>query len=259
MKQQINKTCQELKLRYRFACRRLGIPGYQVHQIYLSEYQLLYIPIPKNACTSIKQALQYIEFGTLFDAKRKEHAAYTDVHDYYKKRPGAFTGIRQLKAASRATRFAIVRDPVERLISCYRNRVVDLGDLRSGENALKKKGLSAEPDLNTFVLNLETYRKASKSIEHHSRPQSAFLGGTFDYLDHIYPIEEIENLHAVLKQFAPGLELLNRKSGGAEFDVSDLSPDALEYAIGFYQDDYNLLKDFYTPQAISEKYNRQRR
>lgn len=248
MKQFVNKTFKDLKLRYRFVCRRLGFDRYQVHQIVLPGQNLLYIPIPKNACTSIKQALHYIEFGRLFDAAEEKHAAYTDIHDYYKKLPEAFTGTDNLKETKHLIRFAVVRDPVERLISCYRNRVVHLGDLHADTAVLQKMNLSTEPDLNTFVLNLRKYRKASKSIEHHSRPQSAFFGGTLAYLDQIYSMEKVDELHEMLQEFNPQLKMLRRKSGGAEVDFSDLSQKAFEHAIGFYQKDYKLLREYYKPK-----------
>ncbi|MEX0906077.1 MAG: sulfotransferase family 2 domain-containing protein [Balneolaceae bacterium] len=247
MKQAIDRAYKELKLRYRFACRQLGIERYQVHQICLPDYKLLYIPVPKNACTSIKQALHYIEFGRLFDTSRDVHAAYTDIHDYYKKQPEAFTSINDLKEVKNLVRFAVVRDPLERLISCYRNRVVQLGDLHADAGTLEKINLPAEPDLNTFILNLRKYRKASKSIEHHSRPQSSFFGGTLAYLDHVFPIEKSDDLHEMLQEYSQGLKLLKRKSGGPKADFSDLSKKAQEHAIRFYQKDYKLLSNFYLP------------
>lgn len=257
MLQKIQYSLNELKLYFRFTCRKVGIPGYQIHQICLPEQRLIYIPIPKNACTSIKQALHYIRFGELFTIKDEKYAAFKGLHDFYNKRPNAFTGMRRLEKASDFTKFAVVRDPVERLISCYRNRVVDLGDLQSDAVALQKMNLSAEPDLNTFVLNLEKYRKASKSIEHHCRHQSSYLAGSISYLDHIYPIEQIDKLNEMLQSYSSDLKMLNRKSGGTEIDFSDLSQEALEYALLFYQKDYILLSKFYRAKNLYSAHTQQ--
>lgn len=243
----LKKTGKQLQLMARFACRRIGIKNFQIHQICLQKQRLIYIPIPKNACSSTKEALHEIEFGRPFDAGRPVNAPFINIHDYYKKRPGAFTGTDSLEFAVRFTRFAIVRDPLERLISCYRNRVVDLGDLQNDVYSLQKYKLSAEPDLNTFVLNLMNYRKASKSIEHHSRPQSAFVGGRLDYLDYIFPFEKIDSLNKLLRNYSPTLKMLKRKSGGTKVDISELSEEALEFATWFYKKDYALLKEYYSP------------
>lgn len=247
MKNVIVRTFKEIRLRGRFAARKLGLSGWQVHQICLPVHKLIYIPIPKNACTTIKQAFHQIEFGRVFDTKRAENDSYVDVHDYYQKRADAFTSTDHLFAVSNHIRFAIVRDPVERLISCYRNRILDLDDLKSASVELKRMNLSAEPDLNSFVLNLEKYRKASKSVEHHSRLQASFLGGTLEYLDHVYRFEQVDELHELLRTRAPYLKMLNRKSGGSEVNLSQLSKEALAYANHFYRKDYQLLKEFYAP------------
>lgn len=243
----ISRTLKEIRLKSRFAARKLGFPSWQIHQVRLPEQKLIYIPIPKNACTSVKQALHEIEFGRVFDTDRTVNEPFTDVHDFYKKRDNAFTSIQNLQETTDHTRFAIIRDPVERLISCYRNRVLDLGDLRVDTEILDKMGLPEEPDVNAFVLNLANYQKTSKSIEHHSRSQASYLGGTLRYLDKVYPIEEADELYEWLNNYAPDLERLNRKSGGTAVDVSDLSAKALRHAVWFYRRDYKLLKSYYTP------------
>lgn len=249
----MNNFVRQLKLYGRFALRRLGVPAYQVHQIYLPQKKLLYIPIPKNACTTIKHALHEIEFGQQFTPEKRERLSMVDIHDFYLKRSGAFTGVSRLRRTN-ATCFAVVRDPVQRLISCYRNRVVDLGDLSESQHVLQKMGLSADPDLNTFVLNLKGYRKANKSIEHHARPQSEFLSGTLDYLDHIFPIEQMDELKSMLKEYGWEYRMRSVKSGGTSFDIGDLSQQALEFAISYYEEDYRLLADYYAPDKIRNRY-----
>ncbi|GAA5523383.1 sulfotransferase family protein [Aliifodinibius salicampi] len=248
----LKRNWEELRLYYRYFCRMLGVPGYQVHQIYLSDQGLIYIPIPKNACTSIKHALHEIEFGKRFDANLPEFSDYREHHDYFKKRPFAFTSVSTLQKRTDTTRFALVRDPVKRLISCYRNRVLDLGDLESSQETLKNEGLPINPDLNTFVLNLVEYRHINKSIEHHSRPQYEFLGETIDYLDRIFTLSEISELEEMLQRFKPGLKLRQRKTGGTDITLDDISREALDAAIEFYKKDYKLLGDYFSPDDLSK-------
>lgn len=250
----LKRTLGDLTLYYRYSCRRLGVKGYQVHQIYLPEQKLIYIPIPKNACTSIKHALHEIEFGKRFNADLPEFSDYREHHDYYKKRAHAFTSVEALKKRTDVLRFALVRDPVKRLISCYRNRVVDLGDLELSRSTLEQMELSVEPDLNTFVLNLSAYRRANKKIEHHSRPQSRFLGGTIEYLDRVFTLAEMNDLLDMLRKYDPDLNLRQRKTGGTKITLADLSEEALQHAIAFYQEDYKLLGAYFKPEEIVEKY-----
>lgn len=250
MKNFFERAFKEIRLKSRFAARKVGFSRWQVHQISLPELKLIYIPIPKNACTSVKQALHQIEFGREFDRIRPINDPYGDVHDYYKKRADAFTSVQHLHELSDHTCFTIIRDPLERMISCYRNRVVDLEDLKQSTDALKKMKLPVKPDLNCFVLNLKKYRQASKNIEHHSRPQASFLGDTLSYLDHVYTIERIGDLFDWLQTVSPGFTMLSRKSGGTSVDLSELSDKALRYAIRFYRKDYELLRTYYeTPDS----------
>ncbi|MFO7798651.1 MAG: sulfotransferase family 2 domain-containing protein [Rhodohalobacter sp.] len=244
----ITRTIKEMKLRGRFAARKLGLSGWQIHQICLQDEKLIYIPIPKNACTSIKQGLHQIEFGCIFDTNQPVNKPYVDVHDYYKKRSDAFSSTDALESSTEFIRFAIVRDPVKRLISCYRNRVIDLEELKKNESSLQKLGLDAMPDINTFVLNLKEYRRVSKSIEHHSRPQASFFGNNLNYLDKIFPFDEIDQLHQFLKTYRPGLKFLKRKSGGTSFSVEELTDESLKSAVDFYHMDYQLLWDYYSSE-----------
>lgn len=250
----LKRIIDDLKLYYRFSCRRLGLSGYQVHQIYLPEQELIYIPIPKNACTSIKHALHEIEFGKRFDADLSEFSDYREHHDYYKKRPDAFTSVSDLKEQTSATRFALVREPVKRLISCYRNRVVDLGDLKASRKKLDRLGLPPEPDINDFILNVEHYRSANKSIEHHSRLQSEFLGGTTGYLDRVFTMNDMPELVEMLQTYKPGLTLRRRKTGGTAVALADISEKALEHAVDFYRRDYELLENYFSPEGIADEY-----
>jgi hypothetical protein len=250
----IKRTVDDLKLYWRYSCRRVGLSGYQIHQIYLPEEQLIYIPIPKNACTSIKHALHEIEFGKRFNADLPEFSDYREHHDYYKKRPDAFTGLNVLQKQEQAFRFALVRDPVRRLLSCYRNRVIDLGDLESSRSKLERLGLPLRPGLNTFVKNLADYRRVNNGIEHHSRPQARFLGGSLEYLDRVYRLEEMPELIAMLRQYKPDLEMRRRKTGGTNVTLADLSKEALQQVIDFYREDYELLADHVSQKDIVERY-----
>lgn len=249
----IKHTFIDLKLAFRFAWRKFGVPGYQIHQIRLPQYRLIYIPIPKIGCTTIKQALHRMEFGTLFDSDAPGNEPYEDIHDFYKKRPGAFTGVKGLHSRQKTLCFTVIRDPVERLVSCYRNRVVDLKDLESDREALESAGLPAEPDLNTFVLNLNRYRSVSSKIRHHTRPQFRFFAGDLSVADYIFKMEEMDRVEMFLQKFDPSINLLHRKSGGTPVTLNDLSDEAMQHAIRFYRGDYELLREYYKPPERAVK------
>ncbi|MEL7835180.1 sulfotransferase family 2 domain-containing protein [Fodinibius sp. Rm-B-1B1-1] len=254
IRKRISALFNEVRLLIRFGFRKIGVSGYQLHQIELNSEQLIYLPIPKNACSTIKHALYEIEYGKEFDYDQAREWGYQDIHDYYNKRKSAFTGTKALKKKD-ATIFTVIREPVKRLISCYRNRVVDLRDLEKNKSALHRRNLPLEPDLNTFVIRLEEYREANKSIEHHSRPQHLFLGDRLDYIDEVFPLHQMKEVKAMLKELKPGLKMRAEKSGGTTFGLTDLSITALDEAIRFYENDYDLLSDYYSPNKIREVYH----
>lgn len=92
-----SRILDDAKLYFRFGCRRLVFRNMKYIRFYLPDQKSLYIPIPRNACTSIKHALHEIEFGTRFDSDLPEFSDYREHHEYYKKRPGAFTSVESLK------------------------------------------------------------------------------------------------------------------------------------------------------------------
>lgn len=252
--EKIRMLINDARLAYYFACRRLGVSAYQIHQIRLPEQKLIYLPIPKNACSSLKHALYEIEFDAEFDYPYHERLGYRDIHDYYKKSSAPFVSAEQLAAEKEYTIFTVSRDPVKRFISGYRNRVIDLGDLQKTAPALRRRGLPVKPDLNTFALNLEEYRAANTVIEHHSRPQHHFLGDSLAYIDRIFPIEKMDELKQMLRNVKPDLTMRSEKSGGTEVGLRDLSASAFEKLLDFYEDDYYLLSDYYSRQAIVREY-----
>src|SRR5699024_972923 len=251
MKYKLEKYAKDLRLYYHYGCRRLGLEKHSIHQILSRKHKLLYIPISKNASTSLKHVLFELEEGFAYKYFSKNKQVYRSLHDYFLKQPNAFTGVSDLLSDTSFTKFAVIRDPVKRLISCYRNRVVDLKDLEKS----RLDGLPVRPDINYFILKLNKYQKANKIIEHHSRAQHKFLGNTLQYLDHIFPMKQMQRLKDFIKKYQPDYKLLERKSKGTSYALNDLSAEALEKAIHFYQKDYDLLEDYYSADQIWDEYN----
>ena len=254
MKKKLHKMFVNSRHLFRLAARRVGLSSYQVHSITLPEQKLIYIPIPKNACSSIKHSLYYLEYGKAYDYPEYRELGYQNIHAFYEKQKDAFTGVHALKNMESAFRFAVIRDPVDRFLSCYSNRVIELKDLKESEDSLKKNGLPVKPNIKTFILNLDRYRSLNHSIRHHTQPQSIFLDGTIGYLDKIYPIEQMNELTAKLKNFDPSLLMKTEKSGGPKTKLCDMNRESLERLLKFYQDDYELLSDFYSKEDVIRSY-----
>lgn len=80
-------------------------------------------------------------------------------------------------------RFAIIRDPVDRLLSAFSNRV--LGRVVGVEDSSLSRSLALGADseifLARFIDELEAYRGKSREITHHTDPLVHFLGDDPDF------------------------------------------------------------------------------
>lgn len=100
------------------------------------------------------------------------------------------------------TSIAIVRDPVARFVSMYKNRILNSrSNTRQQYLELSKLGLDPSPSLNQLVLRLEEYRAAAHDIQHHSAPQAIFLGGDLRNFDHAVNFSNIQGLIVLLQRF----------------------------------------------------------
>lgn len=84
------------------------------------KHKISYYPVPKCACTSLKLVFFRIENGYDFRNFRV-NGKMRYIHSFYASRK--FANARDLDGDDHF-RFAVVRDPVERLLSCYSNRVL---------------------------------------------------------------------------------------------------------------------------------------
>ena len=153
--------------------------------IHIPGTDIVYFPVPKVACTSLKRLVYEIINDQAFEATRD-----SNIHIIFPSEPLT----QPLEFDSGVTRrLAVVRDPVGRLISAYRNRVVFHRELeRKGvQQRLSQIGLTSEPSITQFVANLKDYQWAAPSIYHHTRPIVDYLGNKADCFDHIFDLRQV--------------------------------------------------------------------
>ena len=221
------------------------------------KYGLAYFPIPKVACTSLKHAMFKLEHGADFPVGNGK-----SIHQVYASSP---LGRRTLKGLEDCYKFAVVRDPVSRILAAYTNKILAEDALTGLESAFRIRianrlvgltGLDAEryrslptrPDLETFALNLDLYCQKYPLIYSHTRLTSYYLGVDISRFDAIYPISAL-----------PKLEQDIRERTGAEFtiparnvtvpsnkvSVSDMSRESFDALMSYLEPDYRLLADFF--------------
>ena len=133
---------------------------------------------------------------------------------------------------------AIIRDPVQRIASCYADRVLKKN--RNGSN-------EAIPDWNYFVENLDKVRHQFKDIGKHSIPQSALLGISPREYDYVFNTRQLGN--EFVKTFQKLTECTippsHSKSSGnikSRFEITEKHRNLIKE---YYQDDYLYWSEYF--------------
>lgn len=209
--------------------------------IAIPKHRLHYTPVPKAACSSIKSLLYFIENGEFFRNSVRSGRVF-HIHNYYHTRP--FSPMPPAQQA-RFWKFAVVRDPVRRLLSCYSNRVRHYNELSEKHISAESiaSGATPNPSLEEFVEKLELYMRASESIRHHAMPQAHFLGDSAAYYDRIFQMNELKDLEQELgDRVGTPLTLPHEQIGGIRISISDLSASAIDKIRQFYARDYDVFR-----------------
>lgn len=135
-------------------------------------------------------------------------------------------------------RVAIVRDPVERFISCYKDRVIQRN---------KDKVKDTVSDFSYFVNNIEVIRTKYKDIYRHTEPQVKSYGLNPKIFTHIINIKDIND------QFIPLIEEVSNTQNipvvyhKNSFAVSEIIPteEDIKKIKKFYDIDYKFFGEFF--------------
>ena len=218
---------------------------------FVKAHNIAYFPVPKIACTSVKQMFYFLENGCYFKEYHDENGIYRHIHD---KRFGGnlTTPFEEQRDLETATRVALVRDPLDRFASAYANRVLIHKELSpKAREGTKAAALNLKPDPNfaEFVNNLEGYRYVSNTIRHHTDPMSYFLGPDLGYYHKLYRMDEIAKLRDDIKQLS-GIDcgLPHEQRSAVRFTPPDRSAPLWKKIAQFYSGDYALLKGIYSPR-----------
>ena len=205
--------------------------------VILEKHRLAYVAVPKAACTSIKSMFFEIENGFTFNQftsnGRKWH-----IHRIY---PSVPFGKLPHNTLGDHSRLSLVRDPVRRLLSCYSNRILhhrELSRAKAGK-VLRQADLAPDPDIATFIGNLDAYRAAVRSIDHHARPMVDFLGTDPDYFTRVYRFEELGDFAEDVRRLTgTQVELGRKQTGGPKIDPDTLSAKQVAFLKEYYAADY---------------------
>lgn len=207
--------------------------------VFLWDHKLTYVSAPKVACTSLKHMFFEVENKRPFKAFTANGKTFY-VHEFYKGHN--FADLPHARIADHV-RLTVVRDPVQRLLSSYSNRVVhhqELSQQKAGP-ALRKAGLLPDPDLGLFIEQLGAYCAAVTSIGHHTRSLVQILGRDPAYFDTVYPIERLDEFTTCVGQIiGRHLSLPHMQTGGPKISSDALTPAQIATVRRHYAEDYDI-------------------
>ncbi|MEY8831298.1 sulfotransferase family 2 domain-containing protein [Sedimentitalea sp. XS_ASV28] len=211
--------------------------------VHIDAYKIAYMPLPKAACTSVKAGLALVD--PAIDTSLETIAQNPDiVHGYYRTR--RFRPHRW-QAYEGWWRFAVVRDPLKRLLSAYTDRVVKRRDLYKSPKLRRQDAtLPRDPDPDFFFRHLPEYRQAASVIKHHVLPAHLFIGLKPHRYDRVYKIEEMGELARDLaERIGQDVNLPRFNESSDKLDYADLQPDTQSCIREFLNEDYEQLDAYY--------------
>jgi hypothetical protein len=215
--------------------------GERIPGILLAAASVGYQPLPKVACTSIKEALFRLAFKQPYAPDLGEGAPH--VHSYF--------DLRVCDVGLADWKFTVVRDPIQRFLSGYSNRVRHHRELSEPylsqlklDPALDLHDFPFDPDIHEFIKRFDLYLQVP-TIRHHFRPVSEILAPLAAY-DKVYAFESLDDLSADLsRKVGQPVVFPHSQRGGKKVSIGDLRPGEVEKLVGIFGSDYDLLSAYY--------------
>ncbi len=218
----------------------------------IPELKLLYVSIPKCACTSLKNCMFYLENN--FDYKTfKNNGKNFDIHKLYPSMyfDNLINKLEKQYKINEFTKICLIRDPIKRFISAYTNRVnhhKELSPKRIQECDLDPD--MANPNFIKFVRHYHLYRNV-KSIKHHTDSMYKFIGEDPNFYDKIFNLNNINQISEFLKnKFDIDYTIPKLQTGGGGADSIDINaikekrPNIYSKLEQFTSKDYDLFSNY---------------
>lgn len=202
--------------------------------VHIQRANLTYFSLPKVACTSLKHYFHEVRVGKPYVQRRPGRFIH---HEY----PTCLLAEVPLFHIQAKYKLLVVRDPLRRLVSAYRNRVwahKELSEDVAGP-ALRAAGLDPNPWLGKFVDQMEEYQSVSPSMLHHTRPMVDFVGGDVSGFSIVCDIKEAQRLADFTNNLMGTEVALGRhQTEGGKETVADLNQAQREKLLDYYREDY---------------------
>jgi hypothetical protein len=209
--------------------------------------RIIYQPVPKNACTTIKTMLFHADTGRPFDVAALSNAADSHIHHVY---PTVPADAARLVHVDRYDMIVVLRDPLARFVSGYRNRIATYRDVQRSAQArpeaariLAEAALPAVPGINTFATRLPVYMRACGTTAHHFRPQAQYVRAALPLARRVWGMQDLAGIAALLSERAGfDVPLPHLQTAGNTLAVDPLDEASMASLRWIYAEDWDLLR-----------------
>ena len=201
-------------------------------------FKIGYVPTPKNACTSFKHVMFSMENNFKFKEYTINGREF-HIHNFHKSYESK--EFFENKEADLDFVFCIVRNPIDRIVSCYRNRVLRYGEL---SNTVYEKKINS---INEFIENLSDLQNNIPSIKHHTSSHCFYLGKKTNVYSHIFNINQIDKAIDFLSKVSKkNLNLPHLQKGdNNHITKDDISKENLNFLEKEYEQDYKIFGEYF--------------
>ncbi|NEQ76767.1 MAG: tetratricopeptide repeat protein, partial [Okeania sp. SIO2C9] len=215
-------------------------------------FKIAYAMIPKCACSTIRATMQWLKNRQDDDSKIISKPKYQS-YQYY--------AVNIQDVAENYFKFVVVREPIKRFLSAFSNVILfhrsafEKSPSLTSAQYLSIANLGINPKINWLIENLELYSEMSNYWSSHIEPQHTFMGNQVKGFDRVFQVECLGELGEKLSEIT-GIEinLPRLNTGGRKISLAELSEKSMKKLIDFYSRDYELLKDYYSPDKIWNEY-----
>lgn len=128
--------------------------------------------------------------------------------------------------------YAVVRDPLDRFISAYKDRI-----LKKDTDGFGDKSLSFA------IENLPTLISSETDFGLHARPQSHWLGNSIAIYDKVFDTRDLNKTFKPLVEKAANVSIPQMRENVSDDAINiELTPEQKKYLQTFYSSDYALLE-----------------
>jgi hypothetical protein len=208
----------------------------------ISAHSIAYMALPKAACSSVKTALSSIDPDIIIPQEELRRNGDI-IHKFY---PTRRFRPHRWEHYDGWWRFAVVRDPLARLLSVYTDRVIGRQELKASRRLRQVKHLSVDPDPDFFFQNIQSYKKLASAVKHHALPARLFIGPRPLRYDAVYRVNELPALSKKLSEITGhpvSIPRLNRSRAKLNFD--DLARPTQDILRDLLAQEYEDLQDYF--------------